>query len=143
MHWISLRPEVKGLVVPSKFYGIACAGRPVIAITARNGEIAWLVEQHGCGLVIEPGRAETLAEALTLLAADDARTAAMRPRPGDTGCSLHASAGIRALAAAARSRGLSSPSCGRGPPGPGAPGPAVGTVAWVTPPRPDKIPASL
>jgi colanic acid biosynthesis glycosyl transferase WcaI len=80
VHWISLRPEVKGLVVPSKFYGIACAGRPVIAITARNGEIAWLVEQHGCGLVIEPGRAETLAEALTLLAADDARTAAMGAR---------------------------------------------------------------
>jgi colanic acid biosynthesis glycosyl transferase WcaI len=80
IHWISLRPEVEGLVVPSKFYGIACAGRPVIAITARDGEIARLVEQHACGLVIEPDRAQAMAEALTLLAADDARTTAMGAR---------------------------------------------------------------
>jgi colanic acid biosynthesis glycosyl transferase WcaI len=77
VHWISLRPELEGLVVPSKFYGVAAAGRPVIAITAKNGEIARLVEQHGCGLVIEPGKADALAEALTLLAADSERTAAM------------------------------------------------------------------
>jgi colanic acid biosynthesis glycosyl transferase WcaI len=69
-HWISLRPELEGLVVPSKFYGVAAAGRPIIAISAKDGEIARLVEQHGCGLVIEPGNAQALAEALSRLSTD-------------------------------------------------------------------------
>ena len=31
---------LEGLIVPSKTHGIAAAGRPVIAITAKDGEIA-------------------------------------------------------------------------------------------------------
>src|SRR5262249_22978803 len=80
VHWISLRPELEGLIVPSKFYGIAAAGRPVIAITARNGEIARLIEQYACGLVIEPGSADALAEAVILLSKDNERVAAMGRR---------------------------------------------------------------
>jgi colanic acid biosynthesis glycosyl transferase WcaI len=70
VHWLSLRPELEGLIVPSKFYGIAAAGRPVIAITARDGEIARLVKQHQCGIVIEPGSADALAEELKRLYSD-------------------------------------------------------------------------
>jgi glycosyltransferase involved in cell wall biosynthesis len=77
VHWISLRPEMEGLIVPSKFYGIAAAGRPVVAITSRDGEIARLVEQYGCGLVISPGDASSLAEGLNLLSADNERVTAM------------------------------------------------------------------
>jgi glycosyltransferase involved in cell wall biosynthesis len=77
VHWISLRPELEGLVVPSKFYGAAAAGRPVIAITAKDGEIARLVEQYACGLVIEPGNADALAETLMRLSTDPERIAAM------------------------------------------------------------------
>jgi glycosyltransferase involved in cell wall biosynthesis len=77
IHWVSLRPELEGLIVPSKFYGIAAAGRPVIAISASDGEIARLVAQHRCGLVIEPGDADGLAAALVSLAADSARVNAM------------------------------------------------------------------
>ena len=54
VHWISLRPELEGLIVPSKVYGIAAAGRPIIAVTARNGEIASLVRKYDCGVVVEP-----------------------------------------------------------------------------------------
>ena len=70
VHWISLKPALEGLIVPSKFYGIAAAGRPIIAITARDGEIARLVQEHNCGLVIEPGQAEQLALALQQLSTD-------------------------------------------------------------------------
>src|SRR5262249_38289328 len=77
VHWISLRPELEGLVVPSKFYGVAAAGRPVIAITARSGEIARLVEQYACGFVIAPGNADALAETLVRLSTDTERIAAM------------------------------------------------------------------
>ena len=64
VHWISVRPEFEGLVVPSKFYGIAAAGRPVIAISARDGEVAKLVRRYGCGVVIEPGDAQSLTASL-------------------------------------------------------------------------------
>jgi colanic acid biosynthesis glycosyl transferase WcaI len=70
VHWISLRPELEGLIVPSKFYGVAAAGRPIIAITAKDGEIARLVQQHGCGVVIEPGAAGLLADVLIRLSKD-------------------------------------------------------------------------
>jgi glycosyltransferase involved in cell wall biosynthesis len=52
----------------------------VIAIAAKNGEIARLVEHHACGLVIEPGSADALAEALTLLSTDNERVAEMGRR---------------------------------------------------------------
>ena len=77
IHWISLNPAVEGLIVPSKFYGIAAAGRPVIAIMARDGEIARLVQQHKCGLVIEPGHFDALATALVRLSTDRSSLAAM------------------------------------------------------------------
>jgi glycosyltransferase involved in cell wall biosynthesis len=70
VHWISLRPELEGLIVPSKFYGIAAAGRPMIAITAKDGEVARLIEQHHCGIVVEPGDVGALERALILLSTD-------------------------------------------------------------------------
>jgi glycosyltransferase involved in cell wall biosynthesis len=80
IHWLSLRPELEGLIVPSKFYGIAAAGRPVVAITAGDGEIATLVRQYGCGVVIAPGDDATLAGSLQHLAQDSAAVAAMGVR---------------------------------------------------------------
>ena len=65
VHWISLRPELEGLIVPSKFYGIAAAGRPIIAVTAKNGEIASLVREYDCGVVVEPGNSDELASVIT------------------------------------------------------------------------------
>ncbi len=80
VHWISLRPEVDGLIVPSKFYGIAAAGRPMIAITANECEIAQLVRQHACGIVIEPGNGDALAAAILQLSSDTESRAAMGKR---------------------------------------------------------------
>ena len=70
VHLISLRPELEGLIVPSKLYGIAAAGRPIIAVAASDGEIATLVRRHDCGVVIEPGDGELLADTLRRLRAD-------------------------------------------------------------------------
>ena len=80
IHWISLKPAVEGMIVPSKFYGIAAAGRPTIAITARDGEIARLVLEHKCGVVIEPGQADVLADAIARLSTDPQSLAAMGAR---------------------------------------------------------------
>ena len=59
-HWLSLNPQLEGLLLPSKFYGIAAAGRPTIYIGDANGEVARLLRQHGCGIAIAPGDAEAL-----------------------------------------------------------------------------------
>jgi colanic acid biosynthesis glycosyl transferase WcaI len=71
VHWVSLRPELEGLIVPSKVYGIAAAGRPIIAVTAKDGEIARLIKAHDCGLVVEPGNSEEMAKAILQLSAKD------------------------------------------------------------------------
>jgi glycosyltransferase involved in cell wall biosynthesis len=66
-HWLSLNPKLEGLIVPSKFYGIAAVGKPIIVVGDKDGEIARLVQQHGCGIVVAPGDAEALVDALRLL----------------------------------------------------------------------------
>lgn len=55
LHWISLKPAFEGLIVPSKLYGIAAVGRPVLMIGSRDGEIAQLVEKYGFGSTVMPG----------------------------------------------------------------------------------------
>jgi colanic acid biosynthesis glycosyl transferase WcaI len=77
VHLISLKPELEGLIMPSKFYGIAAVGRPIISITSSEGEIARLVRQHDCGLVIEPGNGRALAQALIFLVESPERVAKM------------------------------------------------------------------
>lgn len=63
-HWVSLLPAMEGLIVPSKFYGIAAAGRPTIAVTDPSGEIAELVRRYECGAVVAPGDGRALAQAI-------------------------------------------------------------------------------
>jgi glycosyltransferase involved in cell wall biosynthesis len=80
VHWISLRPPLEGLLFPSKLYGIAAAGRPVIAITAMDGEIAQMVMRRECGTAIAPGDTDGLVNFITALSRDPRRCAAMGAR---------------------------------------------------------------
>jgi glycosyltransferase involved in cell wall biosynthesis len=67
VHWVSLDPRLEGLMVPSKFYGIAAAGKPVIVIGDPNGELAQLVQRNDCGVAIAPGDSEALTATLRRL----------------------------------------------------------------------------
>jgi glycosyltransferase involved in cell wall biosynthesis len=80
VHLISLKPELEGLIVPSKLYGIAAVGRAIISVSASDGEIAALLRDHACGLVIEPGNGRALAEALVLLSANPCQVMEMGRR---------------------------------------------------------------
>jgi len=80
VHWMSLKPELEGLIFPSKLYGILAAGRPVIAVTAKGGEIARLVETNGCGIAVAPGNADALAKAIADLSNDHRRLEEMGRR---------------------------------------------------------------
>jgi glycosyltransferase involved in cell wall biosynthesis len=64
VHWLSLRPLLEGLIVPSKFYAIAAAGKPIAMIGASEGEIGRLIREHRCGTIIAPGDTATLADTL-------------------------------------------------------------------------------
>lgn len=76
LHVISLRPELEGLVVPSKFYGVAAAGRPTLFIGSSTGELARLLRAGECGMVCEPGDAPAAVTAiLGLLTSPDQRQA--------------------------------------------------------------------
>jgi glycosyltransferase involved in cell wall biosynthesis len=61
LHLISLLPMLEGLVVPSKFYGIAAAGRPSIFIGKRSGEIPRLLRDAKCGTTVATGDGVRLA----------------------------------------------------------------------------------
>jgi colanic acid biosynthesis glycosyl transferase WcaI len=79
-HWLSLNPKLEGLIVPSKFYGIAAAGRPIIAIADRQGEVARIVDRHSCGIVIAPGDVGALVSALQRLSREPEMSAEMGQR---------------------------------------------------------------
>jgi glycosyltransferase involved in cell wall biosynthesis len=80
VHWISLKPQLEGLIFPSKFYGVAAAGKPIVAISAENGELARLVTQHRCGIVVKPGDINALVQRLSDLADDHKLVAEMGDR---------------------------------------------------------------
>jgi glycosyltransferase involved in cell wall biosynthesis len=58
VHVVSLLPSLEGLIVPSKIYGILAAGRPVLFIGDKDGEVARLITAAGCGESIAPGAAD-------------------------------------------------------------------------------------
>ena len=70
VHLVSLNPKLEGLIVPSKFYGIAAAGRPTIFIGTEHGEIGRILEENGCGFTVRPGDGEALTERILALAGD-------------------------------------------------------------------------
>jgi glycosyltransferase involved in cell wall biosynthesis len=61
--------------LPTKMLEAMAAGRPVVL--AARGEAARLVEREGCGVVVPPEDPRALAAALSALAADPSRRAAM------------------------------------------------------------------
>ncbi len=81
IHWLSLEPELEGLIVPSKFYGAIAAGRPVIFIGDTEGEIARLIAKAKCGRSFAKDDVQGVTDYLRILAGD----AALRERLGANG----------------------------------------------------------
>lgn len=76
VHLISLRPALEGLIVPSKFYGVAAAGRPTLYIGSPDGEIPRILAENSCGVTIAEGDGEGLANQIVLLAENSGARAA-------------------------------------------------------------------
>lgn len=70
VHLVSLHPELEGLVVPSKAYGIAAVGRPAIFVGDPDGEISRLLSRNQFGVTVRRGDGKELAQAIEALAGD-------------------------------------------------------------------------
>ena len=81
VHLVILRPEMEGCIVPSKFYGAAASGRPIIFIGSEQGEVAHILRREQAGIVVTTGDDRALATAIL----------ALRDQPG-----LHAELGTNA-----------------------------------------------
>jgi colanic acid biosynthesis glycosyl transferase WcaI len=79
-HLISMRPEMTGIVVPGKLYGVMAAGRPSVFVGPRHCETADTIRAAGCGITVDRGDVDGLVDALTRLAADHALARRMGER---------------------------------------------------------------
>lgn len=70
-------PGVEGLLVPSKTYGILASGRPLIFLGSPASDVARIVDEANCGVVLSPDDGVGLVQLIAALRDDPARLAAM------------------------------------------------------------------
>jgi len=63
IHLIPLKKGMKGIIVPSKVYGIMASGKPYIAAVDENSEIDRIVKEFHCGIVVKPSDVGELEKA--------------------------------------------------------------------------------
>ncbi len=55
VHWCVNAKGIKGVSCPSKYYGLAAAGKPILGVLESGSEVCCLIEETRGGLVCEPG----------------------------------------------------------------------------------------
>lgn len=61
---VSFLPGMAGISVPSRMYNIMAAGKPIIAVTDVDSELAQVVNEEEIGWVIPPHQPEKIVEAI-------------------------------------------------------------------------------
>lgn len=61
---VTLKETMKTPVVPSKLLGYMAAGKPVVASVNPESDAITIVKQAKCGLSVEPGNSQVLADAI-------------------------------------------------------------------------------
>jgi len=62
-----------GLMVPSKIYGIAAAGRPMLYIGDEDSEVPGIIAAADCGMNIKVGAVADLVRAILMMQANPER----------------------------------------------------------------------
>lgn len=70
IHLITFKPEMEGLVFPSKFYSICAAARPILFIGDRQSELAGIINSGDCGQCFDVGHSQQAADYITQISAD-------------------------------------------------------------------------
>ena len=61
---VTLIPGMEGLGVPSRMYNLMAAGKPVLALIARDSEVAQVIREHEIGWVVEQDEIEGSVSAI-------------------------------------------------------------------------------
>ena len=72
-HLITVKRGLEGVVVPSKMYGILAAGKPILAVTPSETDVASVGAKFGFAVSADPDNPQEVAEAIRALAADRGR----------------------------------------------------------------------
>jgi colanic acid biosynthesis glycosyl transferase WcaI len=80
IHIVTVKRGLEGVVVPSKLYSILAAGRPVLAVAAKESDAARIVTEEGCGIAADPDDPVAVAVAVRELRSDPARLVEMGRR---------------------------------------------------------------
>jgi glycosyltransferase involved in cell wall biosynthesis len=80
VHVVSLKPELEGLLVPSKFYSVLAAGRPVLFVGDPKAEMARRIDEANCGRAFPVGAHANLANTIRDLANHPEKLAEMGER---------------------------------------------------------------
>jgi hypothetical protein len=59
-----MQENLRGLVVPSKLYGVLAAGKPCVFVGPEDCEAALFLRENGCGVTVPPADGAKLAAAL-------------------------------------------------------------------------------
>jgi glycosyltransferase involved in cell wall biosynthesis len=78
LHLVTLRAGCEPFVFPSKLYGIAAVGRPVLFIGPPQSELALLVQSNGFGIAVSREDPAGAADAIRRLCCDAGHQASLR-----------------------------------------------------------------
>lgn len=62
VHIITMRPNLEGLLVPTKLYSAMAAARPIIFIGNQDGEVARILKKFSCGTIVQMGDVDALSQ---------------------------------------------------------------------------------
>jgi len=77
VHLATLLEGVEGIMVPCKLFGVMAAERPTIFIGHPSSELARILVEHDCGVVVRQGKVEDLVSAIRRFAHDPQMTSRM------------------------------------------------------------------
>jgi colanic acid biosynthesis glycosyl transferase WcaI len=80
VHLVLMVPGFDGVILPSKLYGVLSAGRPAIFVGPEGSEIARVISESSCGMVVQNGNSSGLVTVINELRKDPAMGLALGHR---------------------------------------------------------------
>jgi glycosyltransferase involved in cell wall biosynthesis len=80
VHIVTIKRGLEGAIVPSKLYSILAAGKPVLAVSTPETDVARIVTENDCGMVADPDDPAAVSSAIREMAGQPERLAAMGRR---------------------------------------------------------------
>jgi colanic acid biosynthesis glycosyl transferase WcaI len=88
VHIVTIRRGLEGVVVPSKFFSVLAAGRPVLVVAPESSDASRIVLRYRCGLTADPDDPTAVADALRRLRSDPEELLAMGCRAREASLSF-------------------------------------------------------